>query len=379
MLSDTPLVSVIIPAYNAAAFIDRTLRSVLAQTYRNLEVLVVDDGSTDRTSEIVTAFARQDDRVRLLRQTNAGVAAARNLAIAHAKGEFIAPIDADDIWYPHNLEKQVECMVRGGSWVGLVYSWSVDIDEFDVPLGGFRAAKIEGNVYATLICHNFLGNASATMMRRSCLEQVGGYDAALRSQNAQGCEDWDLYLRIAEKHEFRVVPAFLIGYRKLSVSMSCDYSQMARSHQFVMQAAQQQHPELPSGIFRLSRSNLYLYFAHQSHRFKQHRTTLFWLGQALRADALTPWIRFGLYSLLLQSLGGLLESVFFPVAASRSLTQTSPADSALTLTEIQQQKRSIALMVFMGNVFHRAISRLTNRSLQFAANSSDSKSPRGVA
>ncbi|MBD2089466.1 glycosyltransferase family 2 protein [Microcoleus sp. FACHB-1515] len=371
MPRDTPLVSVIIPAYNAAAFIDRTLRSVLSQTYGNLEVLVVDDGSTDQTSAIVTAFAREDKRVRLLQQANAGVAAARNLAIAQANGEFIAPIDADDIWYPDNLERQVECLVQSGDAVGLVYSWSVDIDDSDALIGSFRAAKIEGNVYATLVCHNFLGNASATLMRRSCLAQVGGYNAGLRSQQAQGCEDWDLYLRIAEKYEFRVVPAFLIGYRKLSASMSCDFTQMARSHRFVMQAVQQQHPELPPGIFRLSRSNLYLYFAHQSHRFKQHRTTLFWLGQALQADIVTPWIRFGLYSLLLQSLGGLLRSAIFP---SDRLGQHHTIDAAKTLTEIEQQKRSIALMLLVGDLFHQVIARFTNQPLQLAADSSGSDS-----
>lgn len=375
MSSDTPLVSVIIPAYNAAAFIDRTLRSVLAQTYRHLEVLVVDDGSIDRTPKIVAAFARQDDRVRLLQQANAGVAAARNLAIAHAQGELIAPIDADDLWYPDNLERQVECMVQGGHSVGLVYSWSVDIDESDRLLGGFRAANIEGNVYATLICHNFLGNASASMMRRSCLEQVGGYDSGLRSQRAQGCEDWDLYLRIAEKYEFRSVPAFLIGYRKLSASMSCDYTQMARSHRFVMQAVQQQHPELPEGIFRLSRSNLYLYFAHQSHRFHQHRTTLFWLGQALRADRVTPWIRFGLYSLLLQSLAGALRSRLFPTVR----LPDRPVEPRLTLSDIEQQKRSIALMLLVGKLFHQAISRLAIPALPLAADPSRAESSRSVA
>ncbi|HEY9862115.1 MAG TPA: glycosyltransferase family A protein, partial [Candidatus Obscuribacterales bacterium] len=96
--TDAPLVSVIIPAYNAERFIARTLESVLNQTYQNIEVLVVDDGSSDRTPEIVHHFAEIDARIILFHQSNAGVAAARNLAIQHAKGEFIAPLDADDIW-----------------------------------------------------------------------------------------------------------------------------------------------------------------------------------------------------------------------------------------------------------------------------------------
>lgn len=357
MSTEIPLVSVIIPAYNGAAFIAQTLRSVLAQTYSNLEVLVVDDGSTDETAEIVTTFGQVDPRVRLLHQANAGVAAARNLAIAQSQGEFIAPIDADDLWYPENLERQVHCMVEGGDAVGLVYSWSIDIDETATPLGSFRASEIQGNVYPTLVCHNFLGNASASMIRRSCLEEVGGYDPTLRDRKAQGCEDWDLYLRIAERWEFRVVPAFLIGYRKLSASMSCDYSQMARSHNLVMQTVQQQHPELPKAVFRLSTSNLYMYFGHQSHRCQNHRTTLFWLGQTLRADPFTPWIRPGLYRLLLQSLWGILRS---PQTSGPQPTPTNQPAKQITLVEIEQRRSAIGLMLLVGNLFHRVISFLAH-------------------
>ncbi len=356
MSSDTPLVSVIIPAYNAATSIERTLQSILAQAYCHLEVLIVDDGSTDQTPEIVTTFAQQDDRIKLLHQANAGVAAARNLAIAHAKGEFIAPIDADDIWYPENIEKQVQCMVRGGNSVGLVYSWSVDIDESDALLGSFRAAKIQGNVYATLVCHNFLGNASASMMRRSCLEQVGGYDPTLRLQNAQGCEDWDLYLRIAAQYEFRVVPEFLVGYRKSTTSMSGDYTQMAQSHALVMQAVRRQQPKFPPFLFRLSSSNLYGYFAHQSHRCQDRRTTLYWLRKAIQADPVTPWIRIGFYLLLIQNL--------LKLGQSQTPTATSIPLSSISLIDIYQRKGAIALKLIVGNLFHRVVSHLAHAPQQ---------------
>jgi glycosyltransferase involved in cell wall biosynthesis len=104
--SHLPLVSVIVPAYNAEEFIGETLNSALSQTYSNIEILVVDDGSQDRTSEVVKAFVQKDERVILLQQANAGVAAARNLAIEKSRGEYIAPLDADDIWYPQKLEKR---------------------------------------------------------------------------------------------------------------------------------------------------------------------------------------------------------------------------------------------------------------------------------
>jgi glycosyltransferase involved in cell wall biosynthesis len=362
MPNTQPLVSVIIPAYNAAAYVEQTLHSVLAQTYSNLEVLVVDDGSTDQTVEIVQQIAQFDGRVHLLRQQNGGVAAARNLAIYHAKGEFIAPIDADDIWYPENLERQVECMVAGGHSVGLVYSWSVDIDESNGLLGSFRAAKIEGDVYATLVCHNFLGNASASMVRRSCLEKVGGYDPGLRSQNAEGCEDWELCLRIAAKYEFRVVPHFLVGYRKLTGSMSCDYARMARSHALVMQTVRKQQPSFPAFLLRLSSSSLYGYFASQSYLHRDYRTTLYWLRRAIQTDPITPWIRIGFYLLLIRSLIGL--------RIPRVPTAVVLPSSSMCLADIYRRKGAIAITLAVGNLFHQIISRLTHFPLGLPAYSS---------
>src|SRR5439155_4413373 len=109
LLNDTgtPLVTVVIAAFNAMAHIEETCLSALRQTYRSLEVIVVDDGSTDETSRIVQRLAASDSRVRLIRQQNRGVAAARNAGIAAASGEFIAPLDADDLWDSTKIERQV--------------------------------------------------------------------------------------------------------------------------------------------------------------------------------------------------------------------------------------------------------------------------------
>ncbi|MGB3511557.1 MAG: glycosyltransferase family 2 protein, partial [Microcoleaceae cyanobacterium] len=305
-LADLPLVSVIIPAYNAEVFIERTLDSVLSQTYKNLEVLVIDDGSGDQTPEIVKSFAQKDPRVILLQQPNSGVAAARNLGIENSRGEFIAPIDADDIWYPENIEKQVQRIIEIGENVGLVYSWSVDIDKKDIPTGNFRASKIEGEVYKTLVCHNFIGNASASLIRRTCLDKIGGYNCQLRKQNAQGCEDWELYLRIAKYYQFLVVPEFLIGYRKTVESMSGDYSQMAKSHSLMLQSVKQNYPELPTVLCHLSSSSFYMYLAHQSSVTRNHKSTLYWLYQAIKADFITPFFRYGFYILSIKSILGLI-------------------------------------------------------------------------
>src|SRR5258707_6035401 len=122
------LVSVIVPAYNAEKTIGETLSSVGAQTYRNLEIVVVDDGSVDGTAGIVERYTRTDSRVRLIRQANMGVAAARNRGIAEARADYIAPIDADDLWESTKIDKQMQAMMGGGPRVGLVYTWYALID-----------------------------------------------------------------------------------------------------------------------------------------------------------------------------------------------------------------------------------------------------------
>jgi glycosyltransferase involved in cell wall biosynthesis len=283
---DLPLVSVIVPAYNAETFIGHTLNSILAQTYKNIEVLVVDDGSQDRTAEIVKLIAQRDHRVILLQQANAGVAAARNLAIKKSRGEYIAPIDADDIWYPQKLKKQVQSMLQAEPSVGLVYAWSVDINEEGLLTGGYNASLLEGKVYIPLVYGNFLGHASVPLIRRTCLEKVGYYNCQLKEQNAQGCEDTDIYLRIAEHYQFQVVPEFLVKYRKTISSMSCNYTSMAKSHNLLLADVQQRHPEIPSTIYQWARSNFYKYLAGQSRRCGNHWSTLFWLYKSLQIDSM---------------------------------------------------------------------------------------------
>jgi glycosyltransferase involved in cell wall biosynthesis len=293
---EPPLVSVVIPAYNAAQYLAETLRSVLTQSYRQLEVIVVDDGSTDGTATIVQQFVAQDSRVRLVSQANAGVAAARNRGIAHVRGTLIAPLDADDVWHGDNLQRQVACFLRQGESVGVVYSWSLDIDSQGQLTGDFHASEAEGQVYKLLICHNFLGNASSSLIRRRCLEAIQGYSQTMRSQGAQGCEDWDLYLRLAERYEFRVVPAFLVGYRKNVASMSANLKQMAKSHDLMLRSLQPQTP-LPRYLYRLSYSSFLMYLARQSSEQQQPREVLYWLRQMLQVDPVTPLLRLNFYCL----------------------------------------------------------------------------------
>ena len=271
-----PLVSVIIPAYNAEKFIQYTLESLLDQTYQNLEIIVVNDGSQDNTSKIVRSFSQKDSRIILLEQSNKGVAAARNLGIQQSKGEYIAPIDADDIWFTEKITKQINCLNQADKLVGLVYSWSLGIDEKGNKLEeDYTSSNIEGDVYLNLIAYNFIGNASVPLIRRSCLEKVGGYDA-----NFPGCEDWELYLRIAESYQFLVVPEFLIGYRQLSESMSSNSFIMANGFQRLLKESQKRHPEIPAINYLKSRHYYYQYLINNCQKNGMINELYYWNSKA---------------------------------------------------------------------------------------------------
>jgi glycosyltransferase involved in cell wall biosynthesis len=291
------LVSVVIPAYNAERWIAATLASALAQTYRNLEIVVVDDGSTDKTSAIAEAFAARDPRVRVIHQTNRGLAAARNTGIAASRGSLIAPLDADDLWHPEKTAKQVAVMREAGPRVGVVYSWYSIIDESDRVIARALRPHHQGDIYAALVVSNFISSASIPLIRRSCLLELGGYDASLRTRGAQGCEDWKLYLAIAERYEFLLVPEYLVGYRRHPGSMSRSVLPMKRGHAEVLAEARQRHPELPTDLFRRSKSEFCYWSGLYSLRNGQIRQGLFltvsiWLNDPL--FPLRPLFRQGL-------------------------------------------------------------------------------------
>lgn len=236
-------VSVVIPAYNAAATIDETLRSVRSQTHADLEILVVDDGSRDATCEIVLRHSAADPRVRLVRQENAGVAAARNSGWRQAAADLIAFVDADDLWAPTKIEAQLAALHAGGEGVGLVYCWYAMIDAAGVITFDWERPEWQGEVFEQLCRGNFIGNGSAALVRRRALEDAGGFEPALRAAGAQGCEDILFYLRVARHHRFAVVTEHLVGYRQLPENMSSDMARMLRSWLIVAEEMRRAAPE----------------------------------------------------------------------------------------------------------------------------------------
>ncbi len=183
----TPLISVIIPSYNSAGFIREALDSVFGQTGVPLEVLVVDDGSTDDTQSVLEGYG---DRIRVLTQVRGGPYRARNLAASHARGEWLAFLDADDDWLPGKLAAQLR-LAQGGA--DLVYTDRLNFGD----LSRVKARQSDsvtlhqGDVFASLLMGNFI-TLSSVLLRKSTFNELGGFDIA-----RHGVQDWDLWLRYA--------------------------------------------------------------------------------------------------------------------------------------------------------------------------------------
>ena len=205
-MTSASVVSVVIPAYNRAEAIGTALDAALAQTVTDLEVIVVDDASTDATVEIAQSYA--DPRVRVVRHdTNRGGNAARRTGIAAGTSRFIAFLDSDDSWEPTKLERQLRRLEEAGDDYGLCYCWFDFILDDGRRLPALRGTS-EGVAVRELWTSNIIGTFSVALVRRAALEAVGGPDPGLPS-----CQDWDLYLRMNERTGMCVVPEVLVSYR----------------------------------------------------------------------------------------------------------------------------------------------------------------------
>jgi glycosyltransferase involved in cell wall biosynthesis len=206
-------VSVIIPTYNSVRYVTEAIDSVLTQTYRDFEILVVDDGSKDETSEVLTK--RYGDSIRYLYKENGGVSSARNYGIERAEGKYIAFLDADDIWLPEKLEKQVDLLEKHPE-VGLCYVSTQRVDE-DLNFLNKIEAKSYADYCETLLLNlNIVaGSCSSAMVRRDIISQTDGFDAKFSTY-----ADWEFWLRLSLLTEFAPVKEDLVKYRMVKGSMS---------------------------------------------------------------------------------------------------------------------------------------------------------------
>jgi glycosyltransferase involved in cell wall biosynthesis len=221
-------VSIVIPAYNAMKYLPETVSTVFQQTFQDYDAIIVNDGSTDDIESWIANL--NHPKIKLISQDNQGLSGARNTGIQNAKGDYVALLDADDLWHPTKLEKQVQLLDQFPE-VGLVYTWTALIDESGQPTGRFFDAEDEGKVWKKLIEFNVVGCGSVPLIRRTCFDKVGLFDRNLLSF----VEDWDLWLRMAPSFDFKVVKEPLVYYRQLPSSASRNWEAMAQSYQIVIE------------------------------------------------------------------------------------------------------------------------------------------------
>ncbi|BAZ24752.1 family 2 glycosyl transferase [Kalymmatonema gypsitolerans NIES-4073] len=244
-------VSVIIPVYKVEKYVAATVESVLAQTYKNFELLIIDDGSPDKSIEICQQFT--DHRIRIIRQENRGVAAARNTGIRHAQGEYLAFLDADDLWTPEKLAKHIEHLENSPA-VGVSFCRSAFIDELGEPLGIYQITKLKEITPLDLVCRTPIGNGSVPVIRRETLEDIAFQDNLYGTvenfyfdddRQLHPSEDVECWLRIAMKTKWLIegIAEPLTLYRVNSQGFSAQLMKKLKSWETMLEKA---HAYVPS-------------------------------------------------------------------------------------------------------------------------------------
>ncbi len=213
-----PTVSIIIPTYNRRQSIGRSVRSVLNQTYRDFELIIVDDGSTDNTKELVADF--NDERIRYVRhEGNKGEAAARNTGIKAARCDYIAYQDSDDEWLPEKLARQIELLENASPEMGVIYTgfWKAENHKRTYVPFSWVSQK-NGDIHKELLKGNFIGSP-VVLIKKECFNKVGLFDERLRN-----LVDWEMWLRISKRYHFRCVdePLAVAHYDSDNVSDNPD-------------------------------------------------------------------------------------------------------------------------------------------------------------
>jgi glycosyltransferase involved in cell wall biosynthesis len=213
-VENKPLVSIIMPAYNAEKTIVDSIESVLRQTYINWELIVVNDGSKDSTSEVVLAI--NDERLRLIEQENGGVANARNNGINYAKGEYIAFLDSDDLWVEEKLEIQITTLEVGKYKMCFAKTWCFG-ENLNQTTDCFVNVALDFEDRDKILIYDFIPILTV-LIAKDVLEDVGYFDETLH-----GVEDWDLWIRVLQKYDAIYVDEFLAKYRISSTGLSGNF------------------------------------------------------------------------------------------------------------------------------------------------------------
>jgi glycosyltransferase involved in cell wall biosynthesis len=248
-----PLVSVIIPTYNAARTIQETVESVLQQTLSDLELIIINDGSQDNTVEVLSKI--DDPRLKVFSFPNGGVAVSRNRGLEKATGDYIAFLDADDLWTPNKLEAQYRAL-QANPQAGVAYSWTDYIDEAGNYIAPCAQATNSGNLYKLLLLADVIGSGSNPLVKAEAIAKVGPFDPAVVPT-----EDWDMWLRLAEHFEYVAVPETHVLYRQVANSGSSNMHKMEMSSLRVLDKVFTRSPDVIQSIEKACFGNRYKCFA----------------------------------------------------------------------------------------------------------------------
>ena len=240
-----PLISVVIPAYNAEKTIEETIHSVFNQTFSDFELIIVNDGSTDSTLELISKFT--DPRLKVFSYPHLGANSARNRGLDQASGEYISFIDADDLWTPDKLELQLKALQEHPE-AKVAYSWTNCIDESSKFLRPGGRVTINGDVYLHLLVANFLENGSNPLIHRDAIATVGKFDESLEAG-----QDHDMWLRLAKHYQYIGVPKAQILYRQTNTSMSTNVWRLQKAATTVIQ---REFSHAPASIQQLKNRSL---------------------------------------------------------------------------------------------------------------------------
>lgn len=289
-MSRSPLVTVVMPLYNSAATVRESLESVLAQTYPNLEILVVNDGSTDEGVAICQGY--DNPRLRILHQRNRGLAGARNTGIRQARGEFLGFLDSDDLWLPTKVERHV-AHLQSAPAVGVSFSRSSFIDEASRPIGIHQMPKLHDITPQVVFCRNPIGNGSAVVIRREVFEAIrftanlhGSEEDFFFDDSFRQSEDIECWLRIALQTDWRIegIPEALTLYRVSSGGLSANLMQQYASWERVVVKTEATHPAFVARWGSRARAYQLRYLARRATRQRDGAMAVRLLRQSLATD-----------------------------------------------------------------------------------------------
>lgn len=263
-----PLVSVVIPMYNVEKYIDQAIQSVLKQSFRNFEVICVDDGCTDSTAAIVKQFS--DPRVKLIRQKNRGLSGARNTGIYASSGIYVALLDADDFWAPDKLAMHVKHL-NGQSNIDVSYSPSLFVDEQGKDIGLGQFPKLENITFKDVLCRNPVGNGSAPVIRKAALLSHGFKTDQIKhnqifDESLRQSEDIELWVRmaVAKANSFEGISSPLTYYRVNAGGLSANLNNQYKSWFRAISNIMKRNTTISTRYFSLAKAYQQRYLARRA-------------------------------------------------------------------------------------------------------------------